>query len=117
MLHWLLVITMMIQPALFSRAMASMALDGAAHHAMMVEESDHHAHHGMGHDSSSDQSQHHSSSTHADSCCHAPACGPALMVEAEVTLAAQPSRYSRITDHSLYDVDLPVMIRPPRSPI
>lgn len=113
MLHWLLIITMMIQPALFSHAMASMEHGSAA--TQMQGDDLHHA----SHDTGSDHFTHDGKQpgTTVDNCCHTPACGPALVVD--VVLVLQPPRtfYPRVVDHSLYGIDLPVSIKPPRTAV
>lgn len=109
MVHLLLVITMVIQPALFSHAMASMN-----HGTAQMQSHDMHpvSHDDYGSDHSSHDGKAHGATV--DNCCHTPACGPALM--ADVVVALQPLRpfYPRVVDHALYDVDLPVSIKPPR---
>ena len=125
MLQWLLIITMMIQPALFSHAMASMDHGYAAAQTQIqiqiqiqIHEMDP-MNNDVGHDASSGHHAHDGMplGTTVDNCCHTPACGPALIVD--VVLMLQPSRsfYSRALYHSLYGVDLPVSIKPPRLPV
>ncbi len=114
MLQWLLIITMMIQPALFSHAMASMD-HGHATPQIYIHEMDSMSN-GVDHDASSGHHLHDGDplGTMVDNCCHTPACGPALIVG--VVLMLQPSRffYFHASHHSLYGVDLPVSIKPPR---
>jgi hypothetical protein len=115
-MRWLLIITMMIQPALFSHAMASMEHGDAA--IEMVEHDMHHASDAAIDAASSDHHSPHDQQQDAkvDNCCHTPACAPALFVDAVLTLQPLRPLYPRGIDHALYDVDLPVNIKPPRTP-
>jgi len=106
-LRYLLIITMVIQPALFSHAMASMEHGDAA-----IQMQSHEMRHAV-HDDGA-YHQHNDKSHNVDGCCHTPACGPALIVDAVVVLQPQRPLYPRIVEHSFYDVDLPVSIKPPR---
>lgn len=104
-LHWLLVILMVIQPAFFAHAMASMDHGGT----LQMQTMDHGSHHDDHH--SHDDGQGFS----VDNCCHAPACGPALIVDMTALMPPLPPHYPPVADHALYDVDLPPQLEPPRA--
>ena len=119
MFKLLLVIIMMIQPTMFSYAMASMSfgMDHSQHQTSVSTEMSHGGLHSMGGDVADAQHQNHGDSANPDmsnDCCNSAMCCPAAVVDVYATLDGKSSTFSASTNLSWEGVNLPTEIKPPR---
>ena len=108
----LLIITMVIQPVIFSYAMAGMGQGHHAQYAASNHAGDHMVSEAMA--KASDQDNHKAKSG-TDNCCLTLACSPASVMDAFDILQVSSSSYIEATASLLISIDLPTEIKPPRS--
>lgn len=109
----LLIITMVIQPVMFSYAMASMDHSHQAPSSLAHEQTgDHAMNEGMA--DTHDQNAHEGDSA-LDNCCNTAACSPASVMSVITVPYVPKSQYIVSAASTLRSIDLPTEIKPPRS--
>jgi hypothetical protein len=107
LLNILLIITLVVQPVMFTYAMASMS---HGHHVSMAMSHDMNTHHAMQIDDASSSS----SSVMLDDCCKTPACSPAVLTSSLDVQHIPAVHHDLSFNVSMMSVDLPSENKPPR---
>ncbi len=108
----MLIITMGVQPVMFSYAMANM--DHSHHQASVVAGQNHDGHHVM-HDDVSLAEPQDADTGALNDCCNSAACCPAAVADIDVMLH-EPNTLSFVSSHTSWEgIDLPAEVKPPRS--
>jgi len=109
-LTFLLLTTLVIQPVMFSYAMASMS----HHDGHMMMNTSHQMDHGAMHDHTMSSDTDEQSSV-LDNCCASPACAGAPLSSFDLSITRHITPYTLTSSHFWSGIIIPSEIKPPRS--